>query len=395
MEKEKESILKEMRGMLSVCETEKRGLTPEESKEYTGLESRLDMVMKSLAIRKEEEVINARSKEATGKSEFENLGEFLHAVVYRHNDARLAGVECREMSMGEGAGGGYMVPKKFMPEMKSVSPAGVVVRPRATVIPAGDPPDAELELPALDQGSAQNMYGGIVVAPTAEGATKNLTDMKVKMVKLTPHEVSAYMVCTDKLLRNWQGANALISQQFNLAINGWEDTQFITGLGVGAPLGIINSPARIERTRAGANAIAIADIDAMYARIKEGGSLVWIASPTVKPQLTGLVDANNNRIWTPIVSEAIPSTLYGIPIIFNDRSPALGSRGDLILADLGYYLIKDGSGPFVSASEHVYFTSNKTVIKVFWNVDGAAWLTEPLGLEGSATNTISPFVVLK
>ena len=58
------------------------------------------------------------------------------------------------------------------------------------------------------------------------------------------------------------------------------------------------------------------------------------------------------------------------------------------------YLIKDGSGPFVSASEHVYFTSNKTVIKIFTNVDGKSWLNEPIPLEGSTANTVSPFVVL-
>jgi hypothetical protein len=66
-----------------------------------------------------------------------------------------------------------------------------------------------------------------------------------------------------------------------------------------------------------------------------------------------------------------------------------------VLVNCEYYLIKDGSGPFVDSSPHVHFTSNRTVIKIFWNVDGKPWLSEPLHLEGSKTNTISPFVVLK
>ena len=74
--------------------------------------------------------------------------------------------------------------------------------------------------------------------------------------------------------------------------------------------------------------------------------------------------------------------------------PALGSKGDLVLADLSYYMIKDGSGVFVDLSEHIYFTSDKSVFRVIWNVDGNAWLTEPLKLEGSSTSTVSPFVVL-
>jgi HK97 family phage major capsid protein len=73
----------------------------------------------------------------------------------------------------------------------------------------------------------------------------------------------------------------------------------------------------------------------------------------------------------------------------------VGTEGDLILADCSYYLIKNGSGPFVEASPHVYFTSNQTVIKAFWNVDGKPWLSQPIPLEGSTSNTVSPFVVLQ
>lgn len=77
---------------------------------------------------------------------------------------------------------------------------------------------------------------------------------------------------------------------------------------------------------------------------------------------------------------------------WNNRAPALGSKGDVVLADWSYYLIKDGSGPFVAASEHVLFQSNKTMIKVFWNVDGAPWLTAPFKEENGYE--VSPFVVL-
>ena len=72
--------------------------------------------------------------------------------------------------------------------------------------------------------------------------------------------------------------------------------------------------------------------------------------------------------------------------------PQLGARGDLALVDLSYYLIKDGSGPFIASSEHVHFTTNKTVIKAFWNVDGAPWLNTPIVQENGDTQ--SPFVVL-
>jgi HK97 family phage major capsid protein len=134
----------------------------------------------------------------------------------------------------------------------------------------------------------------------------------------------------------------------------------------------------------------------MFARLKMGGNPVWIASQTTIPQLATMVDnaTGSNAVWMQSAVPGMPPTLLGIPVLFHERSVALGTAGDLILADLGYYLIKDGSGPFVAMSEHVYFTTNRSVLKIFWNVDGQPWLDAPIPLEGSAANTVSPFIVL-
>jgi len=202
------------------------------------------------------------------------------------------------------------------------------------------------------------------------------------------------VVVTDKLLRNWGAAEALISSQLRAAIIGAEEAAFYNGNGVARPLGVLQSGARINHGRAVANQIAYADIVGMYARLRMSMSAVWITSQTTIPQLATIADGGNNNLWMPSAVAGLPPTLMGIPVLFHERSAALGTAGDLILADLSYYLIKEGSGPFVMASEHVFFTSNRTVIKVFWNVDGQPWLSEPIPLEGSVANTVSPFIVL-
>jgi HK97 family phage major capsid protein len=97
-------------------------------------------------------------------------------------------------------------------------------------------------------------------------------------------------------------------------------------------------------------------------------------------------------LWVPSMREGEPGTLLGRPAIMSDRNPQLGSLGDLWYGDLSQYLIKDGSGPFVAASEHVLFKQNKTMIKIFWNVDGSHWLTAPFQLENGYLT--SPFVAL-
>ena len=132
----------------------------------------------------------------------------------------------------------------------------------------------------------------------------------------------------------------------------------------------------------------------MYAAFMSGGRAVWIASRSILPQLMTMVDAAGNLIWQPNARDGAPGSLLGFPVLLNDRSPVLGAQADLVLVDLNYYMIKDGFGISVSASEHPQFTRNRTIIKAFWNVDGAPWLNTPLLLEDGATQ-VSPFVVLQ
>jgi HK97 family phage major capsid protein len=219
-------------------------------------------------------------------------------------------------------------------------------------------------------------------------------DPTFREIRLEPQEVAAHIVLTDKLLRNSAAAGALATSLLRKAIQGAEEDVFFRGDGIGKPLGIIGHPSTLNRARAGANAIAYTDIVAMYSMAKFGGSLVWVASQTCLPQLMTMVDAGNNLIWQPSAREGAPGTLLGFPLLINDQSPALGTQGDLVLIDLDYYLVKDGSGISVQASEHPLFTSNRTIIKAFWNVDGQPWLTSPL-LQRDGVTQVSPFVVLQ
>ena len=398
--------------ILSLAETEERDITEDEETEFNDLDKQIDEAEEEI---RTEEARLARQKKLderkealkkaqrsvpiyTGKqadadaSEFRNIGEFLHSVRFNHSDPRLE--EFRAQSMGTGSEGGFAVPTQFRETLLSVTPQQAIFRPRATVIEAGDPPDSEISMPALDQGTGENIHAGAVVEWIGEGATKPETDIKLREITLKPKEVAAYVVVTDKLLRNWGAAQSVIENQLRLAVISAEETAFLSGTGVGRPQGILNSPARIDIARTTASQVAWADIYGMYARLRMGMTPVWIASQTVIPYLVTIADAGSNSLWVPNAAPGLPPTLMGIPVLYHERSPALGSAGDLILADLSYYLIKNGSGPFVQASEHVYFTSNKTVIKIHWNVDGQSWLNDPIALEGATSNTVGPFIIL-
>lgn len=331
------------------------------------------------------------------KKEFENFGEFMCAVRFNPNDQRLVYQDnpaYSEQRMDDASQGGFLVPKQHREEILKIAPTAAVVRPRAQVIPAGSPPDAAITIPALDQGTSSNMYGGVTVSWIGEGQAKPETDAAFREIELAPKEVAGHVVITDKLLRNWRAADSFLTTLFRQAIAAAEDQAFLTGDGSNRPLGAISSAngSRILYNRNTNTTIKFSDVVGMYAKAKHGGNLVWLANQTTLPQLMTLEDGNGNNMWQPSLRDGEPSTLLGLPLIITPRVPALGNAGDLSLVDLQYYLIKDGSGIFVEASPHVYFTSNKTVVKAFWNVDGQPWLLEPIReVDGQ---DYSPFVVL-
>lgn len=326
------------------------------------------------------------------ESRFENIGEFMRAAFDNPRNLPDRLREARDMEMKIGSKGGFLVPDEFMSDILEVDRDDAIMRPRATVIPASDEtPDAGVTMPALDQ--SEDMHAGVEVEWIEEGAEKPETDASLKAIKLEPSEVAAKITLTDKVIRNAGALQSLAENLLQDAILSAEDQAFLKGNGVGKPLGFIDHPATIKHQRDTSDEIKYEDIVNMYSRVKMGGSLIWITNQTTLPQLMQMQDPDGNYIWQPNAREGAPGNLLGIPVLINERTQKLGTTGDLMLVDPTYYLIKDGFGIELAASEHAKFSQNKTVVKATWNVDGQPWLTDAIQPEHGG-DTISPFVVL-
>ena len=75
------------------------------------------------------------------ESGFKSLGEFLSTIRFNRFDDRLQALQ----KMDDGPSGGYNVPREFISDLLMVSDDEALVRPRATVIPAGQSPDAGVD----------------------------------------------------------------------------------------------------------------------------------------------------------------------------------------------------------------------------------------------------------
>jgi len=328
-----------------------------------------------------------------------SFGEFIQAVRFNPAEVEKRQV-AQEMSIP--ALGGFLVPPEFVNTILRVDTQNAIVRPRATVIPSSpSAPDTDVFIPTLDYSFGR--YAGVAVTWIDEGEEKPDENVYLERIHLTPYEVAARIHVTDRLLRNAGQIEGLIGGLLRDAILAAEDDAFLNGTGAGMPMGVITAagpPAAptITVARAGAGAVTYADIVAMYASALPGEDYVWVCSPTVIPELMSLTGAPaaagvSAYIWQQDVRGRNPGTLLGYPVLVNERSPVLGAVGDIALCAFKHYVIKDGFGIAVAASEHRHFELNITVIKAFFSVDGMPWLQAPIVLEDGVTN-VSPFVVL-
>lgn len=325
---------------------------------------------------------------------FESFGEMLHAIKYGDKKGRLE--HLKSQSLVDGESGGYMVPEQFSDELLQISNAQSIIRPMATVIPAGDYPDARMSLPALNYANGQQ--GGVAVGWVEEGGLKLDTEASFKNVELQPKEVAGVITVNDTLLRNAPAASNVFGQLLMAAITKAEDIAFINGDGIGKPLGFANklNIGRIVVKRAAANKIQTDDVANMLVNFpaEELQDACFIAHNTTVADLIKLQDASGRFIFVQgDLTKQLPATLMGIPIKLTGYNAPIGKEGDLILVNLKKYVIKDGAGIAVGMSEHVKYLNNQTVIKAFRTVDAKPWVNAPYLLPGGGVQ-VSPYVVL-
>lgn len=325
------------------------------------------------------------------KSEFRNFGDFVQACFERRTD-KLTPAEDRDMIMGDGPSAGFLVPDVFGKMLKALDPYDAIVRPRAQNLGGGT--DATAVFNSFDQSGSLGVYGGVTVQWINEtAAVPDSGDLKYKQIKMEPKEAAGYMDVSRKLMNNASEISGYIETQMQMAMRGTEDNRFIQGSGVGCPLGFIGHPSSKEILRNTALDIKYADLTAMYSATKYNSRLRWVANPSTLPKLLNMVDAANQPIWQPNARDGVPSTILGIPVLYSDNLPVLGTKGDLCLVDLFYYGVRDGSPMAIFIDPYSQSVNQLIRIYLYWNVDGQPLLTTPLLLQDGST-TMSPFVIL-
>lgn len=356
---------------------------------------------------------NIKERRVQG-SDFDDGGEFLYtawqAATGAKRDPRLVyfrdeekgGHATKQMVESVGASGGFLVPTEYLAQLQAVTPQDAIVRPRATKIRMRR---RAIDIPVLDQtgttAGRPHWFGGMIFYWAEEASAKTITTAAFRKVTLTAHKLIGYTRASDELLDDAAiSLSDFISGPMGF-VGGcvWhEDYTFLNGTGAGQPLGVINAGATITVNRAGAGAVSYADLVNMVASFLPSANGVWVINQSVLPSLMTMMDAAGGAVGTGTyiwgsAADGVPARLLGMPVIFTEKVPLLGTAGDVGLYDLKYYLLGDRQATTVESTKFDYWAYDQTSWRVVHRVDGQPWLSTQLTYQ-DGTTTVSPFVIL-
>ena len=298
--------------------------------------------------------------------------------------------------------GGFLVPESLRAQLLSVALETAVARSRATVVPMEAP---RVPFPAIDATTNQgSVYGGMVGYWGEEGAALTDSSAKFSRVLLDAKKLTGYSVVPNELLSDSLiSFESLINKLWPEALAFFEDIAFMTGTGVGEPLGWLgaNNPASVAVAAQSGQAtqtVVWENVVKMYARMFPSSlnRAVWIVAPNVIPELYTMalsVGTGGTAIFVQNGANGGPATLLGRPIVVSEKASTLGTRGDIAFVDLAYYLIGDRMQMAAASSVDYRFGNDQTAFRLIQRVDGRPWIQSAI-TPANGGSTLSPFVEL-
>lgn len=336
---------------------------------------------------------------------FASLGEQLQAIVNAAKthtaDKRLLQVNNAVKGANEGvdADGGYAIQEDFAGKILETAVSTGDILSRVDSYTVGVNSNAARWLMIDETDVSASVFGGVQMYWAAEGATVTASRPKFKELKLDLEKMMGFAYATDELLQDAAFMSSFFGTAFTVATNRLLEDSIICGDGEGKPAGILKSGALIETpAEAGqaANTLTTKNILSMWSRALFTGrrNTVWLIHPDLEDQLPQLM-LGDKPVWMPEggISGTQYQTILGRPVLFNDNCKAMGSVGDVILADLKQYMLLRKGSAKQDWSMHVEFLTDQHCFRMVLRCNGTPKVSAPVKLKNS-NRTRSPFVTL-
>ena len=293
------------------------------------------------------------------------------------------------MAEGNTGYGNYLVPVEF-PSM--IIEAAIRNSPVLSQIWRMPMNASIVQLPRLTQSDG-SYFGGVTfneiggntweageIGNTAEGQKITAKKAAIERLVLLAKKVTAGVILTDEIIQD--SVINIVNYMTGLLLRAWQyrlEYYVIQGNGTSQPLGIINDPAVIASAvpRALAGNLSYADIIKLDGELDEifSGQEFWLLRKKTLANLRSKVD----DVKQPIVRETWGERM-GTPTLFpsmlahpyhvTKNCPALGSIGDLLIANLGMYIMGIRSDMRIDISDAPRFEYDETNVRFVARLDG-------------------------
>jgi HK97 family phage major capsid protein len=329
---------------------------------------------------------------------FSDFASFVSAVAAvgtdRQIDDRRLLIEAVATGQHEGFGttGGFLVPAEFADRLweKTYEIGAILNRcSRVPVLKTG------VKVPAIADGAGQDArFGGVQTFWTDEAAPAEATRPELRFLELKLKKLLALCYLTDELNEDTPALAATVERLFAQAASFALEKAIIVGSGIGAPLGVLTSPALITVAKDGgqaAGSVTGTNLSSMAARLwgPSHSSAIWLMGNDAFGKVLQLHETSGGLIETGPNGERL---LLQMPVLLREYTPALGLAGDILLGDFGQYIVAEKEPQFLS-SIHVRFNEDESAFKFRFRTDGQPAWAAPITPENS-TSTQSPFVAL-
>ncbi|HZN70573.1 MAG TPA: phage major capsid protein [Micromonosporaceae bacterium] len=350
----------------------------------------------------------AYNKHARGvalDNEFDSLADYFASVSPKANAAHREKWDRirNDYSTSDPSKGGFLVPEVLRSTLLQNSLESAIVRPKAMVVTMDAP---RVPFPAIDETThSGSVYGGITGTWVAEGEALPESEARFGRTVLDANKLVSYCEVPSELPQDAPVAfGDFIDNAFPKAIAFFEDLAFLTGNGVGRPLGALHgdNTALIAVTKESgqlADTIVWENIVKMFSRMLPSslGSAVWVAAIDTFPELATMaltVGTGGGPVWLRDGASGPPMSILGRPVLFTEKTYKLGDQGDLAFIDFGQYLVGDRQEMRVESSTHYKFGNDMVVYRVIERADGRPWMKSALTPANGSTATLSPYVTL-
>ena len=376
LRQERAGLIAQARQMIEAAEAEKRDLGAEEQQKYDGLMAKVGELGTRATRLEQQRALEADLRLPAGEAhkpepergEQRAQGrraskqyEQAFAQYLLGSRSAASTLEVRALQADVDTLGGYLVPDVFISEMLKGIDAAVYMRQwaRKFQLTTAD----SLGVPTLDADMSDPVW-------TSElGTGDEDNSLRFGKRELRPHPLAKRIKVSRTLLRKAPQVEGIVRERMEYRFAITMENAYLTGDGVGKPLGIFTAgasgitTARDYSTDNTTTAITFDGLIGAKFHLKPAywPRAKWLLHATGMAALLKVKDLEGQYVWRESVRVGEPDTLLGFPVFLSEYVPHTYTTGLYVgvLGDFSYYWIADALDMEIQRLDELYAETNQ------------------------------------